>query len=79
MVNIDPWSEPKRISVEEVGDSIEMVFKQYNRSIYDSWYKPLPEDRVFKIINERENPRVFSPWDEREFNMVNSKICFVNL
>ncbi len=47
---IDPWSEPKRVSVEEVGDSVEMVFKQYNRSVYDSWHKPLPEERVYKII-----------------------------
>ena len=35
-------------------------------------------DKIY-FINERENPRVFSPWDESEFNMTNSKIRLLNL
>ncbi len=55
------WSTPQRISVEEVGDTIEMVFTETsNMSL--SMYPPPPERRVFKIIYSCKEGK----WDKSE-------------
>ena len=46
---VEHWGTPNRISVEEVGESIEMVFEQ--TLSYIGYYATQPETRrVYKII-----------------------------
>jgi hypothetical protein len=44
------WNLPIRIEVNEVGDSIEMIYKETSMITYTTYPSPLPEERVFKII-----------------------------
>lgn len=49
--NIDIWSMPERVEVNEVGESIEMIYKQTSVITYTTFYPPLPPStRVFKIV-----------------------------
>jgi len=44
------WSEAERVEVNEVGESIEMVYKQTSMVSYTT-YPPIPQgERVFKIV-----------------------------
>ena len=43
------WSNPERLEVNEVGESIEMIYKQTLMTTYSA-YPPLTETRVFKIV-----------------------------
>jgi len=46
----DPWSEPIRIKVNEVGESIEFIYKQTSLVTYTIYPPNSPQERVFKII-----------------------------
>lgn len=47
--NLNTWSNPERMEVNEVGETIEMVYKQTPMITYTA-YPSLPEVRVFKIV-----------------------------
>ena len=48
--NINMWSEPRRIRVDEYSNRVEMILKQTSL-IQNSIYPPRePEERVFKIV-----------------------------
>jgi bis(5'-nucleosidyl)-tetraphosphatase len=49
--------------------------ENYCIELPESVYKSKRKTLYSYFINERENPRVFSPWDESEFNMGVLKIC----
>jgi len=44
------WSNPKRVEVNEVGESIEMIYKQTSMLTYNVHPSPPQEVRVFKIV-----------------------------
>lgn len=44
------WNSPERVSVEEVGETVEMVFKETSTLVYTVYPSPPPEQRVFKIV-----------------------------
>jgi hypothetical protein len=49
---LETWSYPERVEVNEVGESIEMIYKQtsvVNYMIHSFHYAP-PAERVFKIV-----------------------------
>jgi hypothetical protein len=47
----DPWSEPHFIKVEEVGESIEFIYKQTSMITFTYNYPSESRDeRVFKIV-----------------------------
>lgn len=48
--NWNIWSEPKRVAVNEVGDSIEMLYKQTSLVAYTVFPPTPPEERVFKTV-----------------------------
>ena len=49
--DLNQWSEPNMVSLEEVGDTIEMIFTQYSTIHYcNSILNRSPKRRVFKII-----------------------------
>lgn len=43
-------TSPERVSVEEVGETVEMVFKETSTLVYTVYPSPPPEERVFKIV-----------------------------
>lgn len=47
---LNTWSNPVRVEVNEVGESIEMIYKQTSMITYTFYPSPPPEVRVFKII-----------------------------
>jgi len=47
---IDHWGFPTRVAVNEVGESIEMIYKQTSNLSYTSYPPPPPQERVFKIV-----------------------------
>lgn len=47
---INQWLRPELIETKEVGESIEMVYKQRSSLHYTSNYPRPAEERVFKII-----------------------------
>ncbi len=48
--NYNTWSLPERMQVNEVGESIEMIYKQTSMINFTVYPPPPPEERVFKII-----------------------------
>ena len=49
---LETWNYPERMEVNEVGESIEMIYKQtsvVNYMIHSFHYAP-PAERVFKIV-----------------------------
>jgi len=44
------WNLPERLEVNEVGESIEMIYKETSMICYTSYPAPPPEERVFKIV-----------------------------
>lgn len=46
----DTWGTPERIAVNEVGEKIEMIYKQSPNIVYSTWPTSRPDDRVFKIV-----------------------------
>lgn len=48
--NTNTWTSPERLSVEEVGDTIEMVFKETSTLTYLVYPSRASEQRVFKIV-----------------------------
>lgn len=48
--SIDQWSTPERIQVNELSDSIEMIYKQKSMLTYTVFPTPPPEEQVFKIV-----------------------------
>jgi len=46
----DNWGTPVRVEVNEVGETIEMIYKQTSNIVYSTWPVSRPEDRVFKIV-----------------------------
>jgi len=46
----NPWGNPERIQVNEVGESIEMVYKQTSMITYAVYPSRPPEERIFKIV-----------------------------
>ena len=48
--NYDMWSSPERVEVNEVGNSIEMIYKQTSMISCTSFPPQPPQERVFKII-----------------------------
>ena len=47
---LNGWSNPERVEVNEVGETIEMVYKQTSMLTYTIYPSPPPEVRVFKIV-----------------------------
>lgn len=50
--HLETWNYPERVEVNEVGESIEMIYKQtsvVNYMIHSFHYAP-PAERVFKIV-----------------------------
>ena len=47
---LNTWSNPERVEVNEVGETIEMVYKQTSMLTYTVYPSPPPEVRVFKIV-----------------------------
>lgn len=46
---LNTWSNPERVEANEVGESIEMIYKQTSMITYTVCPSP-PEVRVFKIV-----------------------------
>lgn len=44
------WSDPIRVEVNELQDSIEMVYRQTSMITYTIHPSPPPQERVFKIV-----------------------------
>lgn len=44
------WNYPQRIDVREVGETIEMIYKEKSMLTYTIYPSPPPEERVFKIV-----------------------------
>lgn len=49
------WGTPERIEVNEVGESIEMIYKQTSMITLTTYPSPSPEERVFKIVYSCKN------------------------
>jgi len=47
---LNTWSNPERVEVNEVGETIEMIYKQTSMLTYTVYPSPPPEVRVFKIV-----------------------------
>ena len=50
--HLETWNHPEKVEVNEVGESIEMIYKQrsvVNYMIHSFHYAP-PAERVFKIV-----------------------------
>ncbi len=47
---LNTWSNHERVEVNEVGESIEMIYKQTSMLTYTVYPSPPPEIRVFKIV-----------------------------
>lgn len=47
---LNTWSNPERVDVNEVGETIEMVYKQTSMITLNIYPSPPPEVRVFKIV-----------------------------
>jgi hypothetical protein len=47
-ISTNNWSIPKRIEVNEVGETIEMIYKQ--TLSFNYWPAPPYEERVYKIV-----------------------------
>jgi hypothetical protein len=47
---LNTWSNPERVEVNEVGQSIEMIYKQTSMLTYTVYPSPPPKVRVFKIV-----------------------------
>lgn len=48
--HLETWSYPERVEVNEVGESIEMIYKQTSMLTYTVYPSPPPEVKVFKIV-----------------------------
>ena len=48
--NFNQWNEPTFIRVEEVGETIEFIYKQTSMISYTVYPQRPPEERVFKIV-----------------------------
>ncbi len=48
--HLETWNYPERVEVNEVGESIEMIYKQTSMLTYTIYPSPPPEVRVFKIV-----------------------------
>lgn len=44
------WGYPERLEVNEVGESIEIIYKETSMITFTSYPAPAPEERVFKIV-----------------------------
>jgi aromatic ring-opening dioxygenase LigB subunit len=47
---LNTWSNPERVEVNEVGETIEMIYKQTSMLTYTVYPSPPTEVRVFKIV-----------------------------
>lgn len=52
---MNQWSMPNRVSVDEVGETIEMIYKQTSMLVYTTYPSSDPEERVFKIVYSCKN------------------------
>jgi hypothetical protein len=50
ITNINNWGFPSRIEVREVGETIEMLYKETSMITLTIHPSPPPEERVFKIV-----------------------------
>jgi hypothetical protein len=46
----NPWNHPERIEVREVGESIEMIYKQTSSFSRTGGLPPYPDERLYKIV-----------------------------
>jgi len=58
--SINNWSTPERLEANEVGETIEMIYKQTLSFSY--WPAPPTEERVFKIVYSC----IDGKWDKSE-------------
>lgn len=56
------WDKPVFIKAEEVGESIEFLYKQTSMLCFTIYPSPPPEERVFKIIYSCKNGK----WNKSE-------------
>jgi hypothetical protein len=49
-VAFNQWSNPERIKVIEVGESIEMIYKQTSMIYNSGGFNNRPNERIFKIV-----------------------------
>jgi hypothetical protein len=47
---LETWNYPERVEVNEVVESIEMIYKQTSMLTYTVYPSPPPEVKVFKIV-----------------------------
>ena len=56
------WNDPTLIKTEEVGESIELIYKQTANFCYTTYPATSPNPRVFKIIFSCKNGK----WNKSE-------------
>ena len=56
------WGHPERLEVNEVGESIEMIYKETSMITLSSYPAHPPEERVFKIVYSCVNGK----WNKSE-------------
>lgn len=62
VTNFNQWNGPNLIKVEEIGETIEFIYKQTSMIIYTVYPSPSPEERVFKIVFSCKNGK----WNKSE-------------
>lgn len=62
VTNFNQWNEPTLIKVEEIGETIEFIYKQTSMISYTVYPLPSPEERVFKIVFSCKNGK----WNKSE-------------
>lgn len=60
--SLNQFGYPVRLEVKEVGDTIEMIYKETSNLCYTSYPSPPPEERVFKIVYSCQNGK----WNKSE-------------
>jgi len=56
------WSAPERLEVNEIGDTIEMIYKEVSAVTYTVYPSRPPQERIFKIIYSCKDGK----WDKSE-------------
>ena len=56
------WSTPERLEVNEIGDTIEMIYKEVSAVTYTVYPSRPPQERIFKIIYSCKDGK----WDKSE-------------
>ncbi len=44
------WNLPERLEVNEIGDTIEMIYKETSMVTFTVYPSPPPQERIFKIV-----------------------------